>query len=115
VALTHFGFVIFVVLGGLLVLRWPRFIWVHLPCAFWGALIELTGCICPLTPLENWLRQTAGSEGYSGGFIEHYVIPVLYPIGLTRPIQIGLGVAVVVMNLAIYAWILRGRRGAGHA
>ena len=110
VALTHFAFVLFVVLGGLLALRWRRVIWVHLPCAIWGVLIEFTGCICPLTPMENWLRQQAGESGYSGGFIEHYVIPVLYPVGLTRSVQVALGVAVIVVNVAIYAWLLARRQ-----
>lgn len=104
-ALTHFAFVLFVVLGGLLVLRWRRVAWVHLPSAVWGALIEFTGCICPLTPLENWLRRRAGGADYSGGFIEHYVMPILYPVGLTRSIQIGLGIAVIVINVALYLWI----------
>lgn len=111
VALTHFAFVLFVVLGGLLALRWRRVIWVHLPCAVWGVLIEFTGCVCPLTPMENWLRQQAGESGYSGGFIEHYVIPVLYPVGLTRSVQVALGVAVIVVNVAIYAWLLARRQG----
>ena len=106
-ALVHFAFVVFVVLGGLLALRWPRLIWAHLPCALWGAVIEFTGAVCPLTPLENRLRQQAGSAGYAGGFIEHYLMPVLYPAGLTRGMQIGLGVAVIVVNLAVYGWILR--------
>ena len=111
VALTHFAFVLFVILGGLLALRWPRVIWIHLPCAVWAALIEFTGWLCPLTPLENWLRRTAGGSGYTGGFIEHYVIPALYPVGLTRPIQMALGAAVVVINVALYSWILwRHRR-----
>jgi len=110
VALTHFAFVLFVVVGGVLALRWRRVIWVHLPCAVWGALIEFTGCICPLTPLESWLRQRAGRSGYTGGFIEHYLIPVLYPVGLTRPIQIGIGVAVIVINVAIYFWIFTRRK-----
>jgi hypothetical protein len=110
VALVHFAFVVFVALGGLLALRWPRLIWLHLPCALWGAVIEFTGSVCPLTPLENRWRQQAGSAGYAGGFIEHYLMPVLYPAGLTRGIQIGLGVAVVVINLAVYGWILRRRR-----
>ena len=104
-ALLHFAFVLFVVAGGLLVLRWRRLAWVHLPCAVWGALIEFTGCICPLTPLENWLRRRAGGADYSGGFIEHYVMPILYPVGLTRSIQIGLGIAVIVINAALYLWI----------
>lgn len=109
-ALTHFAFVLFVVLGGLLVLRWRRIAWVHLPCAVWGALIEFAGCICPLTPLENWLRRRAGGADYSGGFIEHYVMPILYPVGLTRPVQIALGTAVIVVNVGLYCWILRRQK-----
>ena len=111
VALIHIGFVVFVVGGGLLALRWPRVMWIHLPAAVWGAAIEFSGYVCPLTPLENWLRRRAGSEGYSGGFIEHYVLPVLYPEGLTRTVQIAMGVAVVVLNLGIYFWVLRRRQG----
>lgn len=110
VALTHFFFVVFVVLGGLLALRWRRVVWVHLPCALWGALIEFAGWICPLTPLENALRRQAGQAGYSGGFVEHYLVPVLYPVGLTRSLQIWLGVTVIVINVAVYAWLLLRRR-----
>lgn len=110
VALTHFAFVLFVVLGGLLALRWRRVIWLHLPCALWGALIELVGWICPLTPAENWLRLRAGQAGYSGGFIEHYLMPVLYPVGLSRSVQVVLGLAVVVINAAIYGVLLARRR-----
>jgi hypothetical protein len=110
VVLLHAGFVIFVVFGGLAVFRWPRLVWVHLPAAAWGALIELAGWICPLTPLENSLRQLAGQEGYPGGFIEHYVIPVLYPHGLTRNIQIGMGIAVLALNAVIYGVVLVCRR-----
>ena len=113
--LTHFAFVLFVVLGGVLVWRWRRLIWVHLPCVLWGALIEFTGCICPLTPLENWLRNQAGEAGYSGGFVEHYLIPVLYPTGMTHGFQIGLGFAVIAINVAIYSRIyLRRKNGTVH-
>jgi hypothetical protein len=98
----HMGFILFVVLGGLLTFRWPRAAWFHLPAAFWGAVIELFGWVCPLTPLENRLRAAAGDAGYAGGFIEHYVLPVIYPIGLTRRTQVLLGVAVIVFNLAVY-------------
>jgi len=107
--LAHFAFLIFVVGGGLLVVRWPRVAWLHLPCALWGAWVELAGWICPLTPLEVTWRQRAGQAGYEGGFMEHYIIPVLYPSGLTREIQIGLGIAVVVLNVALYAWAWRRR------
>ncbi len=110
VVVLHFLFVLFVVLGGLLVLRWPRVAWLHLPAAIWGAAIELTGGICPLTPLENSLRRQAGGTGYSGGFIEHYILPVLYPSDLTRSIQIVLGLLVLALNLAIYAQVFVKRR-----
>lgn len=106
----HFLFVLFVVLGGLLALRWRWVVWVHLPAAVWGTLIELGGWICPLTPLEKSLRERAGEGGYEGGFIEHYLLPILYPGGLTREIQLGLGAAVVGVNLLIYAYVFRARR-----
>jgi hypothetical protein len=106
----HLGFVVFVVAGGLLVLRRRRLAWVHLPCALWGALIELAGWICPLTPLENWLRRQAGEGGYGGGFVEHYIIPLLYPHALTRTTQVVLGLAVIALNLGVYACVLRRAR-----
>lgn len=90
------------VLGGLLVLRWPRTAWLHIPAAIWGVLIEFTGWICPLTPLENSLRTRGGEAGYSGGFIEHYIQPLLYPAGLTRSTQLVLGSMVLLLNLAAY-------------
>lgn len=116
VVVLHLGFVVFVVLGGLLVLRWGWVAWLHLPAALWGALIEFGGWVCPLTPLEQWLRRRAGESGYEGGFVEHYVLPVLYPGELTRELQIALGAGVVVVNLGIYAWVLwrrRDRPGSG--
>ncbi|MBA3443430.1 MAG: DUF2784 domain-containing protein [Gemmatimonadales bacterium] len=106
----HFIFVLFVVLGGLLVLRRPKVAYLHLPAAAWGAAIEFAGWICPLTPLEKWLRSQAGSTGYSGGFVEHYILPVLYPSALTREIQLLLGCIVIAINLAIYGYVLR-RKG----
>ena len=111
VVLVHSGFVLFVVLGGLLVLRWPRAAWVHLPAALWGAGIEFLGGICPLTPLENHLRRLGGEAGYTGGFVEHYVLPVLYPEGLTRGVQLVLGAFVLVLNIVVYAiaWRRRSR------
>lgn len=112
--LFHLAFVVFVVLGGLLVLRWPKAAWVHIPSAMWGALIEYTGWICPLTPLENSLRVRGGEAGYSGGFIEHYVLPTLYPAGLTRGTQIALGSAVLCLNLAAYG-IYSVKRNRGRA
>lgn len=112
VLVFHLAFVLFVVLGGLLVLRWPKLMWVHLPAAVWGVLIEFAGWICPLTPLEKSLRRLGGEAGYEGGFIEHYVVAVLYPRGLTRGVQLGLGLAVLVITVAVYWRLLsRWRRG----
>ena len=105
VVVLHLLFVFFVLLGGLLVLRWRIFTWIHIPAVFWAALIEFSGWICPLTPLENHLRTRGGSSGYATGFVEHYVIPLLYPSQLTRKIQIFLGLLVVAVNLAIYLWV----------
>ncbi len=103
--LTHLSFILFVVLGGLFALRWPRMAWVHLPAAVWGAWIEFSGWICPLTPWEQELRRRAGQVGYSGGFIQHYLIPLIYPGELTRAIQLGLGLLVLALNITIYAWV----------
>jgi uncharacterized membrane protein YhhN len=110
VVVLHLAFVLFVVLGGLLALRWPRLAWIHLPVAAYGALIELVGWICPLTPLENWLRQAAGETGYQGGFVEHYLLPVLYPRAFTEGLQLTLGLLVILVNAAIYAAVLSRRR-----
>ena len=106
VLVLHFAFVAFVVAGGLLVLRWRRLVWLHLPAAVWGALVELEGWICPLTPLENQLREKAGRAGYSGDFVEHYLIPVVYPPGLTSNMQLLLGIAVIAVNVGIYAVLM---------
>jgi hypothetical protein len=108
----HFAFVLFVLLGALLVVRWPKLVYLHLPAAIWGIWIEFSGRICPLTPLENALRRRAGESGYSGGFIEHYVLPVLYPSGLTRGLQLALGLVVIAINVGIYGYLLLRRRGA---
>jgi hypothetical protein len=105
----HGGFVLFVVAGGLLVLRWPWLAWLHLPAAVWGAVIELAGFVCPLTPLENAWRRAAGGTGYQDGFIEHYVTAALYPAGLTRSVQVVLGVLVLALNGWMY-WRLLTRR-----
>jgi hypothetical protein len=115
VVLFHFAFVTFVVLGGALVWRWPRLAWVHLPVALWGALVELTGVICPLTPLEKWLRVQAGLASYREGFIAHHITPLLYPAGLTRGIQLLLAVFVVTLNVAVYSRLLGRRRRDGGA
>src|SRR5688572_2102235 len=112
--LIHFGFVLFVAAGGLLVLRWPRLAFAHVPAALWGAWIELSGGICPLTPMEKELRVRAGQEAYVGDFVGHYVLPMLYPPGLTRGAQLVLGAVVLVANVAIYAILVRRlRRGRG--
>jgi len=103
VLVVHLAFVLFVVLGGLLVVRWPRLALLHVPAAIWGVLIEYTGWICPLTPLENSFRTRGGEAGYSGGFIQHYIQPLLYPAGLTRSTQLVLGSVVLALNLAAYA------------
>jgi len=110
VLVVHLVFVLFVVLGGLLVLRWPRVAWAHVPVALYGATIEFLGFICPLTPLEVRLRRLGGEAGYEGGFIEHYVTAALYPTGLTREIQLALGVGVLVLNAVVYSVVLRRRR-----
>lgn len=110
VLLVHAAFVAFVVLGGFAVLRWPRLAWVHLPVAIWGAGIEFTGGICPLTPLENHLRRLADEQGYDGGFVEHYLLAALYPDGLTRGVQVALGLVVLAVNAAIYARIWRRKK-----
>lgn len=102
VLLVHLAFVASVMLGGLLVARRPRIAWLHLPAAAWAAWLEFGGAICPLTPLENHLRRLAGASGYAGGFVEHYLIPIVYPAGLTAQAQRWLGVLVVAVNLAIY-------------
>jgi len=110
VALLHAAFVAFAALGGLLVLKWPKAAWPHLPCAAWAALVELSGWGCPLTPLENWFLQRAGEAGYPGGFLEHYLFAALYPAGLTRAHQVGLGLLLLAGNVAVYGWAWR-RRG----
>jgi len=103
---AHLGFICFVVLGGLLVLKWRRAAWIHVPAAAWGALVELKGWICPLTPLEQHFRAAAGQAGYHGSFIEHYLLPLIYPADLTRTLQLQLGVLVIAINLIIYGWLL---------
>jgi hypothetical protein len=100
--LVHLVFVLFVALGAFLVVRWPRVAWLHVPAALWGIYIELSGRICPLTPLENSFRERGGEAGYAGGFIEHYVSAWIYPDGLTRNIQISLGVVLGVLTAALY-------------
>lgn len=105
VLIVHLTFVIFVLCGGLLVLRWRRIAWLHLPAAIWGAAVEFGGWICPLTPLENWLRAQAGEIGYSSDFVAYYLLPVLYPTSLTYDIQLILGTAVLLINISMYGWL----------
>jgi len=105
VASLHLGFVVFVVFGGLLALKWRTVMWWHLSATAWAALVEFAGWTCPLTPIENWLRDQAGLRGYQTDFIAHYLLPVLYPEQLTRDVQILLGALVVAINAAFYSWL----------
>ena len=112
--LLHALFILFVVSGGFLVLRWPRLAWLHLPAALWGSVVELAGWLCPLTDLELYWRHLGGESGYSGSFIEHYLEPLIYPAGLTVQLQIYLGVGVLLLNGVIYLVLWRRRsRQAG--
>jgi len=105
VVLLHFTFIVFVVVGGFLVLKWRWLLWFHVPAAIWGALIEFSGWVCPLTPIENMLRVAGGEGAYSNSFIAHYIVPVIYPSGLKRSTQIALGLIVVVINAVVYGAI----------
>ena len=107
VLVAHAGFVLFAAFGGLLALRWRGVVWVHLPAVAWGGYVEVAGRVCPLTPLENRLRAAAGEAGYEGGFVEHYLLPVLYPGALTPAVQLALGLTVILINAGIYAAVLR--------
>ena len=107
IVLIHFGFILFVIFGGFLVMKWRWFIWLHVPTVVWGAMLEFFGWICPLTILENELRRKNNDGVYSNGFIEQYIIPVIYPEELTRDIQIALGIAVIFLNLFIYTWCFK--------
>jgi len=102
VVLLHLFFVVFALLGGILVLWKSTIAWLHVPAVFWAAGIEFLGWVCPLTPLENFLRNRGGGVGYESGFVEHYIMPILYPVSLTREVQIGLGFVVVFVNIGIY-------------
>ena len=117
VVALHLAFVAFACLGGLFAWRRLRYAWVHLPALAWAAWIELTGTICPLTPLENELRRKAGEAGYAGGFVEHYLIPLIYPAGLTASTQFWLGLAVIGVNVFVYAmaWRFHGSIARGHS
>jgi hypothetical protein len=107
--ILHLCFILFVVFGGLLVLRWPRLAWMHLPAVVWGALVEIAGWICPLTPLEIALRRGAGGAAYDSSFVEHYLVPAIYPSTLTREVQIVLGAIVLAINVAVYGVVWRRR------
>ena len=110
----HFAFILFVGLGALSAYRWPKVAWAHIPCALWGTWIEISGGICPLTPLEVRFRRMGGEAGYTGGFIEHYLIPIMYPSGLTRTHQLLLGGLVVAVNVGAYGLLLARRVRSGN-
>lgn len=110
VLFLHLAFVLFVLFGGFLALKWRSTIWLHLPAAAWGAFIEFSGWICPLTPLENWLREQGGAQVYEGDFLGHYLLALLYPDDLTRPVQLILGLFVIAMNTEICLWLWRRNR-----
>ena len=107
--ILHFLFILFVIFGGLLVFKWSRFVCVHIPCTIWGALLEIYRWSCPLTYLENYFRKQAGISGYPGGFIENYLLPIIYPAELTANIQLTLGIIVIVINLVIYGYFTWAR------
>lgn len=113
VLVVHLAFVVFAVFGAGLVWRFPRLAWLHLPAVAWAVFVETSGRICPLTPLENRLRQASGEAGYGGGFVEHYLMPLLYPEDLTRTLQVALGLAVLLVNLVGYALLWRRARKSG--
>jgi hypothetical protein len=108
--ILHLLFVVFVMAGGFLLLRWPKVAWLHVPAAAWGAWVEFSGGVCPLTPLENQLRIVGGGNAYSGGFVERYLLPILYPEYLTLPVQLLLGGLVVAVNLVAYGMNYRTTR-----
>lgn len=107
---VHVIFIAFAMVGGLLAVRWPRIAWVHLPAAGWAVFVELSGGICPLTPLEQALRRRAGLAEYSGDFVANYVFPLLYPEGFTRDAQVAIAVLVVTVNVVAYTWAYRRRQ-----
>lgn len=110
VLLLHLAFILFVVFGALLVVRWRTLVVLHVPAVVWAVYAELTGTICPLTFIENRFRAAAGESGYAGSFVEHYLLGVIYPAGLSRPVQFALGLLVIVVNFAIYRTLARSLR-----
>src|SRR5262245_4191484 len=110
IVIVHLAFIMFVLFGALLLLRWRWTAWLHVPAFAWGAAVEFFHAECPLTPLEQWLRARAGEDGYTGGFVEHYIVPIIYPAALTPTIQLWLGIFVVAINVAIYGYVLSRRR-----
>lgn len=108
IVFLHFIFIVFVIAGGVLVFKWRWLIWLHIPAAIWGALVVMTGWICPLTPIENRLRQAGGDQAYASSFIEHYLVPVIYPSDLSREMFIALGIGVIVINVIVYTvWFFK--------
>lgn len=112
VVVLHLAFILFAVGGGLLALRWPRFAWLHVPAVLWGAYVEVSGRVCPLTPLENALRRAGGHGDYAGGFVEHYVVPLVYPAALTRELQLALAAGLVLANALVYVAVWRRREAS---
>jgi len=106
VVLLHFGFILYVLLGGLLSYKWLWLLWLHLPAVVWGAVMSMAGWICPLTPLEIKLRAAGGGGHYSSGFIEHYILPVIYPAGLSRELQTTMGIALLMVNALVYSGLI---------
>ena len=110
VLVIHGLFIVFVICGGLLALRWRAIVWLHLPAMVWAVLLEVLGWLCPLTPLEQGLRKAAGVTSYSGSFIEHYLVQFIYPAGLTREIQLYLAAALIIINILVYRLVWRNRQ-----
>ncbi len=106
VVIIHLAFIVFVMAGGLLTVVFPRIVWIHVPCVAWGILVELAGCVCPLTPLENLFRSMSGRDQYAGDFVIHFIEPVIYPQGLTREIQVVLAGLVIMVNAGMYGWLV---------
>ncbi|MEA3404445.1 MAG: DUF2784 domain-containing protein [Pseudomonadota bacterium] len=113
IVLIHFAFIAFVLAGGLLAFKWRWLVWLHIPAVIWGSLIVMVGWICPLSPLEYWLRQLGAGEAYSDSFIDHYLTPVIYPAGFTDEMKIAMGIIVLVINVVVYTiFLVRRKRDA---